>query len=647
MFRSVGGGDSGELVATACTQSTSHPPGYPLLLLLNGIVLKFGGGLGTPAMVLNGFNALLGSLANTSVLLCGVLLSQTVEMFKVDEGGGGDVEEIVKEVEAVGGSVGGGRGSGGGRGGRKKKKGGGKKTDGGGPKTPTPSTHPTTPPPSKHLRPLPPAKFYACMAFASMFGFSRGIWEYCTQLEVFPLNNLLCGLLLMTTAKFIAVETNNKELNEEQRGLAVLGGLLCGLCMCNQHTSSIFIIICVLAVATSMELALLKRDKVTLALTATATLVGLSPYLYLVVRSNSKAIDGWGDQSTLSGFLTHFLRREYGTFALASEWESGEEQDGDKVVRRLILNAKQFNEDTLYLGGIAAARFAWGAGIRGNRAGVVAVVCWLGYSFPGTRHHPYDPEGFDMKTFLDVNVGREDAELYVAGDWKQGDNTQDVYQRVPVGLADKVVAPGEEVELYEFAKALSKNLDKVGRFDKETTIDVVEGSWELVMRIKYQNYFLRASHYIASNVVGFRGPGAQKVGICKVAIRAYEYLLDVSEDDGVLMISRSSWRNAGVVAAVLGRELDGGGEEEELKKAAEAMFKFWGELWGACVREGETGAKDCKEISLFLDHGVNPYSQRKWRGEEGFEFLDEWVGIHEGNIEASRGRGVNPDRVGQ
>ena len=384
-----------------------------------------------------------------------------------------------------------------------------------------------------------------------------------------------------------------------------------------------------------MELALLKRDKVTLALTATATLVGLSPYLYLVVRSNSKAIDGWGDQSTLSGFLTHFLRREYGTFALASEWESGEEQDGDKVVRRLILNAKQFNEDTLYLGGIAAARFAWGAGIRGNRAGVVAVVCWLGYSvffnylanltfsklhlnilgrmwqqcsvagfaiggagagmfmggsgslsrslrvlvpllsvvplflnframdrshvsvfssyarnvlsglpanatlmvnddmncntlhymircegtrqdvnllkiplitydwwkpmqlehfpnvrgdgkFPGTRHHPYDPEGFDMKTFLDVNVGREDAELYVAGDWKQGDNTQDVYQRVPVGLADKVVAPGEEVELYEFAKALSKNLDKVGRFDKETTIDVVEGSWELVMRIKYQ-----------------------------------------------------------------------------------------------------------------------------------------------------------------
>ena len=92
MFRSVGGGDSGELVATACTQSTSHPPGYPLLLLLNGAVLRVvGQDWGPPALVLNGFNALLGALASTSVFLCGVLLSQTMEKFGagVEEGGGG------------------------------------------------------------------------------------------------------------------------------------------------------------------------------------------------------------------------------------------------------------------------------------------------------------------------------------------------------------------------------------------------------------------------------------------------------------------------------------------------------------------------------------------------------------------------------
>jgi len=70
-----------------------------------------------------------------------------------------------------------------------------------------------------------------------MFAFSRGIWEYCTQLEVFPLNNLLCGILLMTTAKFVSSETDPKALNSPQKILAVSGGLICGLCMCNQHTS--------------------------------------------------------------------------------------------------------------------------------------------------------------------------------------------------------------------------------------------------------------------------------------------------------------------------------------------------------------------------------------------------------------------------
>ena len=64
----------------------------------------------------------------------------------------------------------------------------------------------------------------------------------------------------------------------------------------------------------------------TLVLTGLTTIVGLSPYLYLVLRASIHAADGWGDQRSISGFLTHFLRREYGTFVLASEWESGEEQ---------------------------------------------------------------------------------------------------------------------------------------------------------------------------------------------------------------------------------------------------------------------------------------------------------------------------------
>lgn len=44
---------------------------------------------------------------------------------------------------------------------------------------------------------------------------------------------------------------------------------------------------------------------------------GLLPYVYLPVSSYlGQARWTWGDQTTLLGFLTHFLREEYGTFSL-------------------------------------------------------------------------------------------------------------------------------------------------------------------------------------------------------------------------------------------------------------------------------------------------------------------------------------------
>ena len=52
---------------------------------------------------------------------------------------------------------------------------------------------------------------------------------------------------------------------------------------------------------------------------ALAFSAGLLPYVYLPVSSYlSRARWTWGDQTTLRGFLTHFLREEYGTFSLVS-----------------------------------------------------------------------------------------------------------------------------------------------------------------------------------------------------------------------------------------------------------------------------------------------------------------------------------------
>lgn len=52
-------------------------------------------------------------------------------------------------------------------------------------------------------------------------------------------------------------------------------------------------------------------------------------------------MDSWGDTASLSGFLHHFLRREYGTFQLAADVE-------DKVgfVGRLIVFLKESLRET-------------------------------------------------------------------------------------------------------------------------------------------------------------------------------------------------------------------------------------------------------------------------------------------------------------
>lgn len=49
-------------------------------------------------------------------------------------------------------------------------------------------------------------------------------------------------------------------------------------------------------------------------------LAGLLPYLYLPASSYlNRARWTWGDQTTFQGFLTHFLREEYGTFNLVNK----------------------------------------------------------------------------------------------------------------------------------------------------------------------------------------------------------------------------------------------------------------------------------------------------------------------------------------
>ncbi|XP_025053726.1 transmembrane protein 260 [Alligator sinensis] len=147
---------------------------------------------------------------------------------------------------------------------------------------------------------------------AGVFSFSRLTWQWSIAAEVFSLNNLFVGLLLALTVHFEEASTA-----EERAKISRVGAFCCGLSLCNQHTI-VFYVLCIvpwvlLQLFKEMELSLGHLLKL-----GFCFLAGLLPYLYLPVSSYLNCARWtWGDQTTFKGFLTHFLREEYGTFNLA------------------------------------------------------------------------------------------------------------------------------------------------------------------------------------------------------------------------------------------------------------------------------------------------------------------------------------------
>ena len=120
--------------------------------------------------------------------------------------------------------------------------------------------------------------------------------------------------------------------------VTALTALVSGLALCNQHTSVIYVAVSAPTVVWWGRRRLIAPWPL-LVLTI-AALLGLSAYLYLPLAAWHQPLDSWGDQRSLRGFLTHFLREEYGTFQLASDL--GEEQDMEKIVNRLKVTCVKF-----------------------------------------------------------------------------------------------------------------------------------------------------------------------------------------------------------------------------------------------------------------------------------------------------------------
>ena len=145
-------------------------------------------------------------------------------------------------------------------------------------------------------------------AAAGLFAFSPTVWTYATVAEVFALNNLFVAAQLFLAAR--------AWLRPQSRYLYMLAFVV-GLGVSNHLTSGVTGVILLGGVLIWR----FRRGALPVAsavIAALAVASGLLPYLLLPLASSVSVPSPaqWGDESTWSGFLTHILRREYGTFRL-------------------------------------------------------------------------------------------------------------------------------------------------------------------------------------------------------------------------------------------------------------------------------------------------------------------------------------------
>ncbi len=173
---------------------------------------------------------------------------------------------------------------------------------------------------------------------ASAFAFSAVIWPYAVTAEVFALNNLfVAGLIDLSVSA---------TLEPDHRAWIVpLSAFWLGLGLTNHHTL-VFLGLPFALYQLGLEGRRL-ADPRRLGLIALAFTLGLLPYLYLPIAAAARPPIVWGDQTTPSGFLTHLMRREYGTFRLASESSAVSQP---QLGRRLLIFVSRFASTTFWLG---------------------------------------------------------------------------------------------------------------------------------------------------------------------------------------------------------------------------------------------------------------------------------------------------------
>jgi hypothetical protein len=311
--KGIPGGDSGELVAEACDLGVAHPPGYPLFILLarGAIELLRPSYLGailpesvsinfsSPAYRVNAFSAVLGA-ATTAFLYISTV-------------------SILNRV--VGKSL----------------------------------------------------YFFAIQLIAAStsicFALSPLVWMYSVGAEVFVLNNFFISLLLALFIHYSETAIESYTMAQDETSLDLknhkthtgilklqritsLASFVCGLALCNQHTSILLIAPMSVWVAWSQiqfpcfgrhydsafKYSLLTPYSV--AIYILSFLTGLIPYAHMPIAHTFWRNRGsWGDTTTLFGFIHHFLRGDYGTLRLFAR----DDETAEGIVDRTLAYLQDLN----------------------------------------------------------------------------------------------------------------------------------------------------------------------------------------------------------------------------------------------------------------------------------------------------------------
>jgi hypothetical protein len=158
---------------------------------------------------------------------------------------------------------------------------------------------------------------------AMLFAWLDLSWRYATSTDVFALNNLCVGALLLFTARLgerlPVTQAPPAPATLPHRTLAGFG-LLAGLALCNHQIIVFYLLAIAPLLAWSWRRALSAGK---LAVGFLGLGLGLLPYLSMPYLFDSSSPWGWGDMTTWTGVWRHILRADYGTWHLSSSPSGG------------------------------------------------------------------------------------------------------------------------------------------------------------------------------------------------------------------------------------------------------------------------------------------------------------------------------------